>query len=81
MEKSVTDAEKLVELVAATGHHSLSDFISDYINEPTVPGVCCNPARPNCNYTAMVAPDMDAGFCQKCRSATVRSGLRLAHIT
>jgi len=37
--------------------------------------ICKNP---NCNYTTMMEPDQDAGWCEECEDSTVVSCLVLA---
>jgi hypothetical protein len=73
----MSDADKLAHLIASEGCHSLNEFLQDYGNEPIVPGICMTD---HCNYTTGVAPGETQGYCPRCGTNTVKSGLVLAGV-
>jgi hypothetical protein len=44
------------------------------------PAICVNPDNPQCNYTREMEPDQDRGWCEECRSNTMKSALVLAGV-
>jgi hypothetical protein len=68
---------KLDELVASEGYDCLEELLEAIILDSVSPGICVNPG---CNYTTEVEPDQDRGYCEECRTQTVKSALILAGI-
>jgi hypothetical protein len=68
---------KLDELVASEGYGSLQELLEAVISDSVSPGICVNLG---CDYTAEVEPDQDRGYCEECRTQTVKSALILAGI-
>ena len=65
------------ELVASEGYDCLEELLEAVISDSVSPGICVNLG---CDYTAEVEPDQDRGYCEECRTQTVKSALILAGI-
>lgn len=50
------------------------DFLEEYAHEVIVPGICMNNG---CGMTYDYEPDQDRGWCERCKTNTVKSGLLL----
>lgn len=66
---------KLAAIVESEGFGSLEELLEAAAYDSVAPGICC---RPGCTYTVEVEPDQDRGFCEECRTQSVRSALILA---
>ncbi|MND06157.1 hypothetical protein D3C83_273730 [compost metagenome] len=47
------------------------------MTDTVCPAICCNPARPDCGYTAEMEPDQDRGWCEECGANTMIAALVL----
>lgn len=70
-----TRARKLHELMEQEGYDDLMEFLSAYVHDSVVPGICI---ASWCNYATEVEPDQDRGWCEECRANSVVSCLVLA---
>jgi hypothetical protein len=70
------EASKLDELAEICGF-SAAAFIEEYALESVVPAICMNPG---CAFTADLEPDQYHGWCEECRTNSVKSGIVLAGI-
>lgn len=52
------------------GFTSPETLFQQYIWASIMPGICMNVG---CNYTTDVEPDQTRGFCESCRTRTVKS--------
>jgi len=50
------------------------DFLEEYALNEVVPGICMNVL---CDNTEEYEPDQDRGWCSRCRTQSVKSGLIL----
>lgn len=66
---------KLELLVTIEGFDCLEDLLAAAISDSVCPGICVNPL---CDYATEVEPDQDRGWCECCRTQSVRSALILA---
>ena len=71
----MSDADKLAQLVASEGYHSLDDLLQACVTDSVSPGICTNSG---CDYTTEVEGDQDRGYCEACGTGTVKSALVLA---
>ena len=68
------EAAKLDEL-ARIMDMTVAAFIEEYALESVVPAICMNDG---CDFTADLEPDQREGFCEECRTESLRSGIVLA---
>jgi len=72
--KPVTNADKLATLLESWGVDE-ETMARDTLFDSTSPGICMNP---ECDYTTDVEPDCGGGWCEECKTQTVKSGGLLA---
>ena len=70
-------ADKLEDLAQAEGYFSGYDMITEVGLDCSVPGICMTEG---CDYTTQVEPDQTEGYCEQCKTTTVRSCCVLAGI-
>lgn len=68
---------KLEKLAEIEGFETSEDMLEEVGYESVVPGICVNP---ECDYTDEVEPDQEEGFCEECKTNTVKSCLVLAGV-
>ena len=68
---------KLVQLAEIEGFSSTDELIQAAVHDSVSPGIC---SRPGCDYSCVVEPDQDRGWCEACRDQTVQSTLVLAEL-
>jgi hypothetical protein len=66
---------KLQRLAELLGFKTIDEMFDAVLSDTACPGICINPW---CEYTATVAPDENAGFCQNDGTKSVHSALILA---
>ncbi len=66
---------KLGFLTASEGYDDVLDLLTAAMGDNVCPGICMNRA---CDDTTEVEPDQDRGWCESCRTNTVKSALILA---
>lgn len=69
--------DKLTELLEAEGYTSLDEFILVNDTDERVPGICGNFA---CSFTKDVHRDERHGWCDRCGTESVTSGLVIAQM-
>jgi hypothetical protein len=69
--------EKLAKLLTAEGYGKLEDLAQATLSDSVSPAIC---VEPDCDHTAEMEPDQDAGFCENCGKNTVVSALVLAEL-
>jgi len=69
--------EKLAKLLAAEGYETLEELAAAVLSDSVSPAICI---EPDCDYTAEMEPDQDAGYCELCRKNTVVAVLVLAEL-
>jgi hypothetical protein len=68
---------KLQKLAEIEGYEDYMDMLLETGMDSVVPAICTNP---NCDYTVGMEPDQDRGFCEICRTNSVKSCMILAGI-
>ena len=68
------DRKKLRKLAEIEGYETDTEMIERTIHDSVSPAICVND---NCDYTAPMEPDQDAGHCEVCHTQTVKSALIL----
>ena len=68
---------KLAKLCEIEGFDDANDLFAAAIADSVSPAICCNPERPECDYTAEMEPDQDRGWCEACEKGSLVSGLIL----
>lgn len=68
---------KLEKLAEIEGFETSEDMLEEVGFGSVVPGICVNP---ECDYTDEVEPDQEEGFCEECKTNTVKSCLVLAGV-
>ena len=68
---------KLRKLSEVEGYTSLDELLAAAATDSISPAICCNPDKPECDYTAEMEPDQDRGWCEECQRGTVVSALVL----
>lgn len=61
---------KINALAEIEGFTSTDEMIAAYINDSVVPGICMNP---DCDNTVDVEPDQDRGYCEDCKTNSVKA--------
>ena len=69
--------DKLQTLMDIEDFEDSLDFLEHCQSDSVVPGICCNR---NCDYSTGVEPDCISGYCEECKTQTVKSALVLAGI-
>ena len=62
---------KLAKLVEIEGFDDADTLFGPAVSDSVCPAICCNPENPECDYTAEMEPDQDAGWCEVCRKGTL----------
>lgn len=68
---------KLQKLAKIEGYEDDMDMLLDKGMDSVVPAICMNDG---CDYTTGMEPDQDRGFCENCRTNSVKSCLILAGV-
>lgn len=69
----MTNEEKLHRLVILEGYSDPLTMLEEaefFSNRPGIPAICMNP---DCDYTADMEPDQSEGWCEICKTNTVKS--------
>jgi hypothetical protein len=76
MSKS-TDEAKLAKLIEIEGYESVETLLQAVIGDSVSPAICMNDG---CNYTCEMEPDQRRGWCDECRTNTMKAAPVLAGI-
>jgi hypothetical protein len=68
-------AAKLAKLVEIEGYDSADELMGAVISDAVSPAICMNDG---CDFTCEMEPDQDAGFCEECRTNTMKAAPVLA---
>lgn len=68
---------KLAKLLEIDGFPDETALFEAAISDSVCPAIFCDPERPECEYTAEMEPDQDAGWCEECGRGTLVSALVL----
>jgi hypothetical protein len=69
--------EKLSALIEVGGYKRFEYMMEIGLFDVVCPAICCNP---DCNYVCEMQSDQDRGWCEECRTASMKSGLVLAEL-
>lgn len=67
--------DKLKQLTEDYGYETVDELLQDTYIDNVSPGICMNE---DCDYSTDVEPDQNAGWCDICRTNTVKSAMILA---
>lgn len=70
-------AAKLTKLCEIEGFDSAEALFEAAVGDSVCPAICCNPDKPECDYTEEKEPDSRDGWCEECGRGTLVSGLVL----
>jgi hypothetical protein len=68
---------KLQRLLEIEGYTNITELLAACITDTVNPAICTNEG---CDYTAEMEPDQDRGFCEECRTNSMKSALVLAGV-
>jgi len=68
---------KLDKLAENGGHPSVGAMLEASVTDSVVPAICI---EADCDHTAEMEPDQDAGHCEACGKNSVASALVLADL-
>ena len=68
---------KLQRLAEIEGFENADGLFDAAVSDSVCPAICCNPDSPDCDYTAEMEPDQDAGWCEACGRGSLVSALVL----
>jgi hypothetical protein len=77
-EKIMDDAlrrAKLAKLVEIEGYDSADELMEAVVSDAVSPAICVNEG---CDFTCEMEPDQDAGWCEECRTNTMKAAPVLA---
>ena len=60
---------KLQKLLEMEGYTSITELLAACITDSVSPAICMNEG---CNHTAELEPDQDRGFCEECRTNSMK---------
>ena len=68
---------KLAKLLEIEGYERVEDLIEAVFSDSVSPAICMNE---DCNFTCEMEPDQDAGYCEECRTNSMKAAPVLAGI-
>jgi hypothetical protein len=68
---------KLDKLLEIEGYESLDRLLDDVVGDSVSPAICMNAG---CNYVCEMEPDQTRGWCDECRTNSMKSALVLAGV-
>jgi hypothetical protein len=68
-------AAKLARLIEIEGYDNLQDLAEAVFSDAVSPAICANEG---CDFTCEMEPDQDAGYCEECRTNTMKAAPVLA---
>ena len=71
------ERQKLATLCTIEGFESLDQLLETTALDSVSPAICMTEG---CNYACEMEPDQDRGWCEECRSNTMKSALILAGV-
>jgi hypothetical protein len=60
---------KLATLMKIEGYDSIEDLAQAILSDSVLPAICMNE---DCDFTCEMEPDQDAGYCEECRTNSMR---------
>jgi hypothetical protein len=68
---------KLAKLIEIEGYDSADDLLAAVFSDSVSPAICMNEA---CNFSCKMEPDQEAGYCEECRTNTMKAAPVLAGV-
>jgi hypothetical protein len=68
---------KLAKLVETEGYESSEGLLAAVFSDSVSPAICMNEG---CDFTCEMEPDQDAGYCEECRTNTMKAAPVLAGV-
>ena len=68
-------AKKLAQFLNIEGYDDIADLAEAILSDSVSPAICMNA---DCDYTCEMEPDQDRGWCDECRTNSIKSALVLA---
>jgi hypothetical protein len=66
---------KLAKLIEIDGFDSIEELMEAVFSDAVSPAICMNE---DCNFTCEMEPDQEAGYCEECRTNTMKAAPVLA---
>jgi hypothetical protein len=66
---------KLAKLLEIEGYGSIEELIEAVFSDSVSPAICMNEG---CDFTCEMEPDQDRGYCEECRTNTMKAAPVLA---
>ena len=66
---------KLAKLIEIDGFDSIEELMEAVFSDEVSPAICMNE---DCNFTCEMEPDQEAGYCEECRTNTMKAAPVLA---
>ena len=74
---SPRDQAKLAKLLEIEGYDSIEALLEAVLSDAVSPAICTNE---DCDFTCEMEPDQDAGWCDECRTNTMKAAPVLAGV-
>ena len=68
---------KLAKLIEIEGYDSADELLAAVFSDSVSPAICMNDG---CDFTCEMEPDQDRGFCEECKTNSMKSALVLAEV-
>jgi hypothetical protein len=68
---------KLAKLIETEGYDNPDELLEAVFSDVVSPAICMNEG---CDFTCEMEPDQDAGYCEECRTNTMKAASVLAGI-
>jgi hypothetical protein len=72
---SKRDDAKLAKLIETEGYDSIEALTEAVFSDALSPAICMNE---DCDFTCEMEPDQDAGYCEECRTNSMKAAPVLA---
>ena len=71
------DQAKLAKLLEIEGYESIEALLQAVLGDSVSPAICMNE---DCNYTCEMEPDQTRGWCDECRTNSMKAAPILAGV-
>ena len=68
---------KLQKLMEVEGYTNITELLAACITDSVCPAICMNEG---CSYTCEMEPDQDRGWCEECKTNSMKAALVLAGV-
>ena len=73
-----TNATAITQYLEIEGYDDLISCLEDQMGDPGIPNAIC--MNDDCTYTELMEMDQDAGWCDECKTNTLKSICILAGV-